>query len=177
MNVDDGPKLLVVNGDFNPWKLTSSNPSYDPHEFYVRSTNKHDHSETVSLRIPGDVLAEWSGIVASERYPMYHTKSDFLRDAVVHRLNWIADEYQDEDLLRWVKQEQMLARIEALDRETALLTSIVKGWKVRVQAAKDAKDAWAVQQARKMIQEDIDEVREPYRGQLVELLDGLNKLD
>lgn len=177
--------MKVVGGtDYDPWNTEADGPAahsgqprrrargandYDPDEFYVRSTNKHDHSEQTRLRIPGDVLAELGALIASKDIPEYRTISDFFRDAAVHRLHYIAEMSGSERMMYLVQTEVRAARIDAAEREAAANQAIVDGWGKRVKAAKDGRDEIGLGKAREFIQDDIEWIREPYRSMLVEI--------
>lgn len=91
---------------------TQSDGSYSEKEFYVRSTNQHDHSESIRIRLPKEVLAQASEMVSSKKYNAYRTVADVVRDALVHRLHHLAEESGDEDLMDFVNRQMMQARLD-----------------------------------------------------------------
>jgi len=156
-----------------PRRVSRRAGEYDPDEFYVRSTNKHDHSDQTRIRIPGDVLAELSGLIASKEIPEYRTVSDFFRDAAVHRLHYIADMSGNAHLMFWVQAEMRASRVEAQEREAASNQALVDSWKKRVNGAMNAGDRIGLEKAREMLADDIEWVREPYKGMLIQILGGI----
>ena len=170
------PRLRAVNDDFNPWGLETEDrtaATYDPADFHIASVNKHDHSSSVTFRAPGEVISELARMVASGDFPMYKTKSDFMRDAIVHRMHWLADNYDNEKMRQWVTRQSSLARLDARRDEVEELSRLVEGWKVDVARARDMKDTWAIGHAKVMLAEDVAQVRDPYKSRLREILETL----
>ena len=64
---------------------------YDPARIYTRSTNKFDHSTPLTVGFPREVLALVGKIVSSGVWGEYRSNQDFVRDAVVHRLQTMMD--------------------------------------------------------------------------------------
>lgn len=65
--------------------------SYDPHRTYTRATNEHDHDAKIRVGLPKGIMALVNE--AAEHYPGYRSPHDVLRDAVVHRLWWLAEHH------------------------------------------------------------------------------------
>jgi len=67
----------------------------DPNKFYYRSSDKNGHSQPVHARIP----KHWDGAIAYiiETVKAYKCKSDFVRDAVVHRIAYLAKHHEEID--------------------------------------------------------------------------------
>lgn len=92
---------------------------YDPSTFYIHSTDKRGHSKTVRFSMPPDHLHRIQNFIADRRYP-YQTQQDFIRDAIVHRINSLAE--NDETLTeiadvftRSQHHAALIARAEASD--------------------------------------------------------------
>ena len=63
---------------------------YGQDKFYVASTNGHDHSEQVRVKVPPGVAAAMGAAI--ESWPIYSSRNDFVRDAIVHRLHWLNEQ-------------------------------------------------------------------------------------
>ena len=57
---------------------------YDPGRVYVRATNAKDHSSTLQMACPREVL-HWVSRIVADR-PEYKSRADFVRDAILHRI-------------------------------------------------------------------------------------------
>ncbi len=81
-----------------------SAPIIGPHQFYVRSTAPGDDAVTFDRMIPSDVAARIRRLVNDDRYPEYATPDDFMRDAVVHRLQHLVGDIADPALRAHVER-------------------------------------------------------------------------
>ena len=68
---------------------------YDIGEFYTRATDGRGHSDHLRVRIKPEVAGEIGALVSSGMIPDYTTSQDFVRDAIVHRLRWLAEHADD----------------------------------------------------------------------------------
>lgn len=67
----------------DPWALATN--GYAKDKIYTRSTNGHDHSETLYVKISpalAAVIAE-----AIDKVDSYRSKADVVRDALIHRMH------------------------------------------------------------------------------------------
>lgn len=115
----------IVNDWEGQWAQWVAAPEHDytPGRFYTRSTNQFDHSHTVTVGFPREVMALVSKIVHSGVVPEYRSNQDFIRDAVVHRLHQVAAFLEDPaaDYTLTIERvqcilDQRAADIAALDR-------------------------------------------------------------
>lgn len=72
--------------EFNVFGLETGG-GYSPERFYTRSVNKDGHGEKMNIRVPQGLDTQMHKAVAD--HPQYHTMHDFIRDAVVHRLEYL----------------------------------------------------------------------------------------
>jgi len=68
---------------------TSNN--YSVSKYYTSARDKKGFSTTVRVSIPPVVMSNIASFVATQRIPEYKTSQDVLRDALVHRLQWLRD--------------------------------------------------------------------------------------
>ena len=113
----DDPKGQMTNFVGNlpvdpkdPWALAQSGYSKD--KIYTRSTNGHDHSETLYVKLSPALMAVVSECV--EKVGEYRTKADVVRDALVHRMRDVQGWMQDPDHinLQPVDTEVRMAELE-----------------------------------------------------------------
>lgn len=143
------------------WKPRSD---YDPNEFYIRSEKK-GQSQSVTLRIVPELARSIAVTVQSGQYP-YETNSDFIRDAIVHRMYWLAEHHGDIELERFVKIEMALARVDRREREVKANAKLVDGMKSLASIAIDAGDWEALAILIDDAWDTLDSMRNPYVGQL-----------
>lgn len=86
-NLDSGS----ANGKTAVGKWKTSDDTYSVEKFYTRATDARGHADRVSIKVPPEMLAECERLIHSGRIPEYQTPQDIFRDAVVHRLRWLAD--------------------------------------------------------------------------------------
>lgn len=73
----------------DPFKLTTDDYSVD--DFYIASKDKARESEVIRVRVPAQAARQMSEIIQQRRVPMYRTREDFYRDAVIHRLHYLSE--------------------------------------------------------------------------------------
>jgi hypothetical protein len=67
----------------------------EPGRFYFKSSDKNGHGEYVKTRIP----THWNNAIAHiiEKTKGYKCRSDFFRDAIVHRIAWLCQNVHEID--------------------------------------------------------------------------------
>lgn len=105
----------VTKDGFDPFNFEAT--TYDPNEFYVRSVDKRGHKETVHVPMPPDVYAEVHEMASRSEFPLYRTVQDFMRDAAIHRMHYLAHEYGATDQVKeFIQLEMAKARVETRRR-------------------------------------------------------------
>lgn len=84
---------------------------YSVDQFYCDATDGRGHSDNHRVRMKPQLSGEIGALVASGRIPEYSTPAAFIRDAVVHRLRWLAENIDDPVLA---------ARFEEVVRRTVI---------------------------------------------------------
>lgn len=152
----------------DPFSLGDSG-SYDVTEFYIRSTDSHGHSENFQSRVPPEVGAEISALVQSGRIPQYKTAQSFIRDAIVHRLWYIAHILDDRDLQRQTAIEIRLARAEAKRSEIRAMGRTVDEYRSLFEEARNEQDWDIMERAVEDAESIVDLMRDPYKEKIKEL--------
>lgn len=90
--------------------MTSWNPAgaYDPDKYYTEASDKNGRGDPVNTRIPPQIAGSIAALVQSGKIPEYRTQSDFIRDAVVHRLHTIGEKIKSGEIIRTVHMIAML---------------------------------------------------------------------
>lgn len=118
MSNSNQPTTTAQAGNPNdPWALSSTGYALD--QFFVRATDGNGHDAVMSVKVSPALFGELQRIVQSKTIPAYRTYADIIRDALVHRLRWLADEYPGSTNLAALEIEQRQAEIDRLSTERA----------------------------------------------------------
>lgn len=151
---------------------------YDPDEFYTRAVNQHDHSVVLSVRVDPGVMAEIDSMISQRTIPHYKNRTDFIRDALVHRLHYVMEKYED---LQTPEFQMMLAlemeqsRVEQARRSVQTVEKLIADAKANVADARAKGDAGWLERTRESLVRQLEWVPEPYRSQIqqtVKEIDG-----
>lgn len=110
---DSGP----IGNPNDPWSLTSD--TYSPESIYTRATDGNGHDAVLYLKVSPALMGEIQRLVQSRVIPQYRTHSDVVRDALVHRLRYLTDEYPGSTNLAALEVEQRQAELDRLASERA----------------------------------------------------------
>jgi hypothetical protein len=70
---------------------TPADSSYDPNKFYTEGSDKSGRGDPTSVRFPPQTASAIAALVQSGKIDAYRTTSEFVRDAVIHRLQYIGE--------------------------------------------------------------------------------------
>lgn len=111
--------------DMDPSEWVFRGPEEDEHysetRFYTRSTDSKGHKSDFRVAVPPGLAADIHALVARGIYPQYRTAGDLFRDAIMHRMTWLAHNYGLLDLAEGLKRQQTLQRLgdyQQRERET-----------------------------------------------------------
>lgn len=108
----------------DPWATAQS--GYAPDKFYTRSTNSHDHSETLYVKVSPALFAALNDAV--EKVSEYRTRADIVRDALIHRLHQVNEWVRAGINIQPIDTEVRLSEIEQAQADRAhwdhLVTSL-----------------------------------------------------
>jgi len=157
-------------------------PEYDPYAFadekgraadysrdnlYVKSTNKHDHSETVYVKVQPGTIAQIEELV--RKVPELRSRGDVIRNALYHDMAYWVTVLEDEDLGRWLNTEMMQAQADMAQQELISLAKLVDSWRTNIQLARNAGDKDALERLYEQLKQQAEQIREPYSSRLIEL--------
>lgn len=114
------------------WSVSSDD--YDVTEFYTRGSDARGHGENVTVRVKPEIRGELASLVASGHVPDYTTMSDVVRDAIVHRLRWLANN-ADNAQLRDRLQDSV--RRVTVEETTNRYTDLVDGFERFLASTRD----------------------------------------
>ena len=97
---------------------------YDEHRFYCRSVNSDGHGEKLNVRVPQGIDSQMHAAVAE--IPEYNHINDLIRDAVLHRLEFLQKRYSLGDgARRMLELERMQADShKALEEVRSMISSL-----------------------------------------------------
>lgn len=145
--------------------------SYSPDDFYVASTNQHDHSETTQLKLPKHVKALANQFVNNEEIPAYRSVNDVIRDALVHRLQYLQHEYHASPALQlWITMETTRTRLETIQAEMIAQRQLVDYVREVVDQAVENRDPAMLELIATSGTEFVRTAREPHRGTVLDHL-------
>lgn len=159
----DGTRRATTSED--AWEARSD---YDKSNFYLRADKKGTQSSPMSIRLAQDMARQVSVFVHSADLP-YETTSDFVRDAIMHRMHELLEMTLAGDqpqLRRWLNVQMHASINEMRIAEMKMTSGLIDGMKERAAIATEFRD-WAA--LRELIDEAwdvVDDLRQPYAGQL-----------
>jgi len=83
-------------------------------EFYTRSTDNRGHRVTLRVSIPQD-MGVVVGMATAALPGIYQSQQDFVRDSILHRAHWIAQNQGDLDLERELNRQRLHAELERME--------------------------------------------------------------
>lgn len=149
-------------------------PGYDERRFYTKSTNAHNHGAELRVRVPQGIDSQVYAAVAD--VPEYRNRQDFIRDAIVHRLEYIQKRYNvSEEGRRMLELERMRADSERRANDIALMQETIADLGQKLENAWAAEDYGML--AAELVEASeylLDYLREPYTSQAKKMLTEWN---
>ena len=143
--------------------------NYDQDDFYMTASDKRGHDKQMRLAVPPEVAGQIDAIVASNRFP-YLTGAALVRDAVIHRLQYLAEISDDDETLRMLAVRQatdrLLRHAEAMKQNQQLVDICKTSGDMAIETNDWLRLASVVADA----METMDSMQEPYRSRLGELV-------
>lgn len=142
---------------------------YSEDRFYTKATNDHNHSKVVRLTVPQGIDAQIHGAVNT--IPEYRNVHDLVRDAIVHRLEYLQKRYRLTDVgRRFLELERMRADSDHRSREIDLMTETVTDLEEKLTKAWQARDYGMLAAEIEAGEELLDWLREPYASQARQII-------
>lgn len=146
------------------------NRRYSEDRFYTRSVNSDGHGERKQIRFPQGIDTQMEKAVAE--VPEYNTVHDLVRDAVLHRLEYLQKRYNLGDgARRMLELERIRADMTRHGQETETMQQAVDDLESGLQKLWDKQDYSLMLE---MFQEgsDLHEwLRDPYKSRAVAVLE------
>jgi hypothetical protein len=84
--------------------------SYSGDRYYLKAADERGHSAMLHARVQPWVVAAIEEVTCNKEFP-YRTISDFVRDAIVHRLHYVMKEFPVPEVEHNLKQLARMQRI------------------------------------------------------------------
>lgn len=137
---------------------------YRPERFYTRSINADGHGEKLNVRVPQGLDSQMHAAVGT--VPEYRSVHDLVRDAVVHRLEYLQKHYTlDEGARRVIELERLMADMAQRDREIERMKEAVAQVEESLKVSYESKDYAMMADQLDVAEDLLDWLREPYLGQ------------
>lgn len=147
------------------WGTESGAEEYSPDKVYAAASDKRGHNERATVRCPPELLAGIAVAVGKRSLPEYDSVSDFIRDAMYHRLHYWQERLgQDFDpglttLMMHMELDQQQSELQAR-RET------VKKADSLVQAAITESDLMALDNGITFARRFAEKLGQPWKQEL-----------
>lgn len=142
---------------------------YSEERFYTKSEDRHHHSAQIRVNVPKGLNAQIQAAVS--RVAEYTSLQSFIRDAIVHRLEFIQRRYKlTEETRRWLELERLQSDSERRRVEVDTMTEAVDALAESLTRHWEAQDYAMLAEELEEGSELLDWLREPYRGQVKGLL-------
>lgn len=142
---------------------------YSEDRFYTNSSDVRGHSKMLRIWIPQGIDAQVYGAV--NEVPQYRTVQDLVRDAILHRLEYLQRRYQlTDDGRRLLELERWRADSEKRSLEIDTMTGAVDGVSDKLMKAWEAEDYSLFAQELTEAEEQVDWLRDPYKTRMLEVI-------
>jgi len=152
----------------DPWATDSS--GYDPHHFYVSSSDGNGRTSAMRVNVPPAILAEMTAIVQSGRVAEYKTVQAIVRDALVHRMRFLSKALKDRRIGNAVTWEMHQAQIDRVNAEIDSIDRFMASLEEALKRAAKAQDWVLLEDLVRDYQVQIVKMREPYRRQALAMV-------
>ena len=150
---------------------------YDPRAFYTSSVDDGGNTKTIRASVPPAMYSELERLVQSGMIPAYGTKEAFVRDAMVHRLKWLAHDLDNDSLIKAVNHQIRQADMQRRIEEMHSCRRYVETTKQGIRDAEDHNDAIAVDEIAMTGWAASQDMRAPYSEELKTICRNAVKFD
>lgn len=157
----------LTRGDANMMKLfKTEDGGYDPDKWYVTSMDDTGQTRQVRIAIAPRLYAEMERIVQSGQVPAYSTVAAMFRDAIVHRLRYLADHLDNAHLHEVVNHAIRQADMQRQVDEVAYNREYIESVRDGLRLAQDELDDVAMERIAMTAWASTFDMRDPYQTEL-----------
>lgn len=170
-----GVKRGRPSGEFDPWSTETTPDGYSEERFYCRSTNTYDHSVRLTVHLPPHIGAKVHEVVDSKHFPKYRSVADVLRDALVHRLWYLAQLSENPELLEVIQMELLECKEEEIQQRLTMYRTAVDRSEESLEMAYKIGDKYQLMEALVVAEAKFEFLRHPYDARMRDLIDRYTK--
>jgi uncharacterized protein YwgA len=136
---------------------------YSEERFYTKSTDEKGHGEKLQVRVPQGVDSQVYAMV--REIPQYRHINDIIRDALIHRLEYLQKRYSiSDDTQRFLELERMEADSDRAKAEVEMMSSSVRRLDEALAIHYQAEDWQMFANELTRGEERVEWLREPYNA-------------
>lgn len=154
---------------FDPF--AGENKGYSRDNFYTAARDGAGNSETKYLKISGSILGQVGALVSSRQIPAYKTEADFIRDAVVHRLNDVGEMINDGKIAATINRAVKLDRIQQRQIELQEFAAVITNHEEVMAQCVQSEDDLLLEDLISDAESDYEELRPNYQARLTVVID------
>lgn len=162
----------------DPWEA-ANRPSYTRNKFYTRSRDQFGATENQQIKFSPNTLGAISAIIASKQIPDYRTSSDFVRDAVIHRLKDVMAMQADgslDYLQEQVDEECLASEVAKIKTRRVTREQLIAGFESGLKNAWDGQDMPTVMELLTLLEDALPTLPPPFYGMGSQLLSHYYKI-
>lgn len=161
-------KFSVVGGDGK--FRTEDTSTYDEDRFY---TAAGQDKVMISVAIPQHIHMRMQRLMLEKRIPEYVSPTAIIRDAVIHRMHYLADKAKDEELLTALEDQIRQIELEQLGKRVEDLTLRFEAHHITMQKFLDTRDWYAFCQYLRILKVQLaeDVYSTPWNEKLEDFID------
>lgn len=148
---------------------TAVSTTYSLDTFYTRSTDDDGHHSSIAISLPPHTAGRIDELLQKGLYP-FKTKGHFVRDAIVHRLQYLAERGNIPELERFVALETRAARLAMIRYEDESMTNMIENYDQMLRMKRDRNDKRGIAFLLDDIRETAEEVGDPWDQTLLDLV-------
>lgn len=157
------------DSEFDVFTLVESH-KYREDRFYTRSVNADGHGERMQVRVPQGIDSQMHAAVGE--VPEYKTIHDLIRDAVIHRLEFLQKRYNLGDGARRILElERIRSDMSKQNQETETMQEAVDDLNDSLQRLWDKQDYGMMAEVLTTGGEMFEWLRDPYKGKALATLE------
>lgn len=146
-------------------------PGYSPTKFYTGASDAQGRMSSYRINVPLSIGMELRRLIESREIAAYQTVNDIVRDALTHRLHYLAEQRKMDRLERHNIAYQLTSDQERRRAEMHSLDEFIDQTAQTIQLARAKGDVMVLREVVEEAQEAAKAIREPYRGRLLKLLE------
>lgn len=160
MTDDSSENVVNLWGGEEPEKI------YSPDKFYTRATNQKGFKDNIRLSLPPEMLGQIQAWVQGKEIPAYKTQQDFVRDAIFHRLKFLAGWKGTPAQQKAIERSLYRERLAHLHEEMETNDEIVAGLRESINQARFSNNKKLIKDLCEAAETDLHTIPDPWREKI-----------